>query len=605
MDRVTALQLREPGGGEQEEEEELDMSTPHSYFDPYKPDDGAKDEAAMAAAEDGSPRPDAGPGDDRPVVVHAAPSPPSPPSTEAPLALPASPREAEQPRNRFVISFQDVQSPEKAEGFVPRRPPLAGRKKRALPTPARRVEEEGLGDDWASRPWREPSVEAARTARRRALVSHGRLPLYSTDPDDLLFLGTGITLYFYFVRAIALFCLLASVLHIPHLIIAWSGGMLEPYSIGDSTAGAFMAAGHMLSYPGMETTGGTTRWCELESVNTIFAPNVPCTEPVIQLLGRRSNVYIKADHASYLITACDALSCLLFVATWLLLVRKHRSIQNRKEYATAVVSTKDYAIAVRGLPEDAREEEIVAHFNRLYALNGGDEDWTSPGSCCGWINAKRSQRTSESSMYASVYLHARPRNHLTTRTHDIRNKIATTRSRSKTVVDITGKVIGPDLQPVDQPLPAHEHPVYKRSWVVEAVVVHPMGSLIRRYGIHQSPRASVCPTLTPHHQCSRTPVPFIYVHSFKKLEKLSQQLLYQRAVAKRVNANTTFKGGKGADPRQFEKARQQLRVTQDRIDDEQLRLKVGTQQTPPTHSVPPMILPFTSTVPDHRRSRGT
>lgn len=39
-------------------------------------------------------------------------------------------------------------------------------------------------------------------------------------------------------------------------------------------------------------------------------------------------------------------------------------------------------------------------------------------------------------------------------------------------------------------------------------------------------------------------------HRFKKLEKLSQQLLYQRAVAKKYNpANTTFKGGKGADPR--------------------------------------------------------
>lgn len=69
----------------------------------------------------------------------------------------------------------------------------------------------------------------------------------------------------------------------------------------------------------------------------------------------------------------------------------------------------------------------------------------------------------------------------------------------------------------------------------------------------------------------------IHARRFKALEKLSQQLLYQRAVAKRVNANTTFKGGKGADARQFEKAKQQLRATQDRIDDEQLRLKVGRQ----------------------------
>lgn len=39
---------------------------------------------------------------------------------------------------------------------------------------------------------------------------------------------------------------------------------------------------------------------------------------------------------------------------------------------------------------------------------------------------------------------------------------------------------GPTLQPVDEPLPAHDHPVYKRSWIVEAAVVHPMGALLRR-----------------------------------------------------------------------------------------------------------------------------
>ena len=416
--RASALELREPGARQQgAEPEELDVSTPLSFFDPYKPDDGAEAdaEAVAAAAANGSPRPDAG-ADGSPRVrigltatvqfqEEAAPSSPAPSAeAEAPaaaggedhqqLALPASPRDEHQPaRNRFVISFQDVQSPEKAEGFKPQ-PPLAGRRKRALPSPARRVEEEGLGDDWANRPWKEPSVEAARTARRRALVSQGRLPLWSTDPDDLLFLGPGVSLYLYYVRAIALFCLLASILHVPHLIIAWSGGMLEPYSIGDATAGAFMAAGHMVSYPGMDTEAA--RWCDRDFVDTIFAPNVSCTEPVIQLLGRRSTVYIKADHASYLITACDALSCLLFIATWLLLVRKHRAVHYAKDYATSVVGTKDYAIAVRGLPEDAREEEIVTHFNRLYALNGGDEDWTYPGSCCGLVNAKTYQRTSES-----------------------------------------------------------------------------------------------------------------------------------------------------------------------------------------------------------------
>lgn len=72
---------------------------------------------------------------------------------------------------------------------------------------------------------------------------------------------------------------------------------------------------------------------------------------------------------------------------------------------------------------------------------------------------------------------------------------------------------------------------------------------------------------------AHSPPPSPSRHRFKRLEKLSQQLLYQRAVAKKYAANTTFKGGKGQDPRKFELAKRQLRGTQDRIDDEQLRLK--------------------------------
>ncbi len=191
----------------------------------------------------------------------------------------------------------------------------------------------------------------------------------------------------------ALFCLLASVLHLPHLIIAWSGGMLEAYQVSDRTAGAFMAAAHMVAYPG--TQMDAMLWCDQKSVDTLFAARVPCTEPVIRLFGRRSQLYIKAEHASYLITACDALTCLAFLCTWWLLARKHRAL-SRSTPMTSVVGTKDYAVAVRGLPEDATEEEVVQHFNRLYAVNGGDEDWTYPGSCCGLVGAKDYRRGPES-----------------------------------------------------------------------------------------------------------------------------------------------------------------------------------------------------------------
>lgn len=214
--------------------------------------------------------------------------------------------------------------------------------------------------------------------------------------------GPGVVLYFYFVRTVALFCLLASILHIPHILFAYSGQMLDAYKISPSTAGYFMAANHMVMYPG----SNTTKWCDGESVNTIFQPHVSCSEPVIQLFNSRSKVYIKASHASYVTTACDVFTCLLFIATWLFLIGVHDSLKDKKPIE--VVSSQEYAIQVKGLPPDATEEEIVAHFNGLYAINGA-EDWTYRGDCCGSINAKTFKRN------------------------------------PKTIIDIAGKVIGKQM----------------------------------------------------------------------------------------------------------------------------------------------------------------
>lgn len=330
------------------------------------------------------------------------------------------------------------------------------------------------------------------------------MKLWKTSPEDLLFLGPGIALYFSFVKIVAIFCFFSSLLHIPHIIVSYAGGVLRPYKITPSSASYSMAANHMINYPGAIDVDNTTRWCEGDTVDTMFAPNVPCTEPLFRLYGRNSKVYIKAAHASYLISACDLVSCLLFIGTWFWLIYKHAALK-KADAMSPVLSATDYAVHVQGLPPDATEEEIVAHFNRLYAINGGEEDWTYEGDCCGLINVKTHKRGPES------------------------------------ILDATGKVIGPSLQPVEEPLPVHEQQlIYKNSWLVEVVVAHPMGSLIRR---------------------------------FRTLEKLSQQLLLQRAIAKKYNSNTTFKGGKGANKEKFIKAKARLVVIQDEIDAEKIRLK--------------------------------
>lgn len=53
------------------------------------------------------------------------------------------------------------------------------------------------------------------------------------------------------------------------------------------------------------------------------------------------------------------------------------------------VQASDYSVLVRGLPADVKEEEVLAHFDKLYDL--GNEDWTFEGYwwCCGRKTTKR------------------------------------------------------------------------------------------------------------------------------------------------------------------------------------------------------------------------
>ena len=205
------------GSGQEEEEEELDVSTPVSYFDDYRASlaapppppslsavvaaavaaeklkDGAEDantprdtqEAGEVASSDQNrQRPDSSAvphvrinmattivqsmneedddGDDEDDNDNnKEEEQDSNDKRGNPLALPLRPNG----KKRFRITFKDVQSPEKlpfgqAPPQKPPRPappvPPARFLPKAIPSAQRRVEEEGLGDDWATKPWKEP-----------------------------------------------------------------------------------------------------------------------------------------------------------------------------------------------------------------------------------------------------------------------------------------------------------------------------------------------------------------------------------------------------------------------------------------------------------------
>lgn len=61
--------------------------------------------------------------------------------------------------------------------------------------------------------------------------------------------GTGVSLYFHFLRSMGIFFLLASLLHVPHVLFCYYGNRLGVYKIGSTHMGAFTAANHLIRYP--------------------------------------------------------------------------------------------------------------------------------------------------------------------------------------------------------------------------------------------------------------------------------------------------------------------------------------------------------------------
>lgn len=90
---------------------------------------------------------------------------------------------------------------------------------------------------------------------------------------------------------------------------------------------------------------------------------------------------------SLTIAGSDFLTCLIFLAVMFFISDRVTAVTQAVEGSN--VKASDYAVLVRGLPEDVKEVDVIEHFHRLYDL--GEEDWTFPGFAC-WIKRKMSKR---------------------------------------------------------------------------------------------------------------------------------------------------------------------------------------------------------------------
>eukprot|EP00953_Heterococcus_sp_UTEX-ZZ885_P004049 2687-Heterococcus_DN1.PRE.1 len=77
--------------------------------------------------------------------------------------------------------------------------------------------------------------------------------------------------------------------------------------------------------------------------------------------------------------------CIVFISMWRMFKKNIKEYE--KKGSGNNVTTRNYAVHVRGLPIEATDEDIIAHFNSLYRLDV--PSWSYEGHC-GWFGSKKS-----------------------------------------------------------------------------------------------------------------------------------------------------------------------------------------------------------------------
>jgi RNA recognition motif-containing protein len=259
--------------------------------------------------------------------------------------------------------------------------------------------------------WIEPTKAKARSTRRQAIYQFGKASLFNTTIADLgREMGPGVLLYFQLLQMLLAYFVLATLLTIPLLLINMEGrgldltastswvAMFIPTMLGNqgisctppesahgdrvspecmfclenAVAGVhFLGCGNStaavcstLSPPDLcavyvtNVTNATTR----EATFGFTYPDpasIQQTKVVMPMMG-----VADSSTAAIIIMVCDLLVTILFLkAVAMYKVQIDHSIA---EDDAAKISASDYTVWVTGLPLNATEEGVFAHFNERY-----------------------------------------------------------------------------------------------------------------------------------------------------------------------------------------------------------------------------------------------
>ncbi|GLD98903.1 hypothetical protein PINS_up007621 [Pythium insidiosum] len=208
-------------------------------------------------------------------------------------------------------------------------------------------------------------------------LAGGNKSVFDAEMSDIGALGIGMQLYFMLTKYISVAFLLMGIISLPTIALnLYGNGVTE--SMVDPLKLAYASLGNQGIHP------------DIRSDKDMCLPkgDIDCTWTNVTTPFTSDPVTV-----AWIITLNDVIYSVVFFLFYLLY--RYRARRAIDEHMNENLTPAKYAVFVRGLPPDATESEIHAHFNERYDLTKEEEYFTLWFGCC-WSRKRRKVKNSQS-----------------------------------------------------------------------------------------------------------------------------------------------------------------------------------------------------------------
>ncbi|TYZ60551.1 hypothetical protein PybrP1_010488 [[Pythium] brassicae (nom. inval.)] len=275
----------------------------------------------------------------------------------------------------------------------------------------------------------------AMAKRAKALAKLDRLAagnksVFDATMQDIGALGIGLQLYFMLTKYLSVVFLAMGVVALPTIVVNYYGNgvtdkLVDPLQLAYASLGNQGVNEETASDPSQCLPKGGID-CSWATVDTPFTSD-PAT-------------------VSWIITTSDCVYSAAFLVFYL--VFRFKARQAIERHMTENLTPGKFAVYVRGLPPDATDDEILAHFNARYDPTVDDEYFPLWLSCC-WGRRRKLNKALQAATTAAV-------------------------GQNQSVVTNLDHLAGTTLSSTRKEM-------YVNTWIAEVSVSHPTGGLLRTF----------------------------------------------------------------------------------------------------------------------------